>query len=219
MYDLIIFIDYDGTITTRDSLYGVLQLLVSREEFDIKHEALKNNETTLSKVLHEAIDNTPSTALTEIMDYIKTISLREGFDEFLLEMKKRDIPVVVLSGGLRPLVEAGMDSYQDLILDLYCVELDASDEYMKLYSPYDDGTELMKKTEVMGRYSYKKAICIGDSYSDMKMAMEGDIVFARDFLAEYLEKMDKFYYPWNDFFDIIDTINKIGQTENQPEIS
>ena len=43
---------------------------------------------------------------------------------------------------------------------------------------------------------------IGDSVTDLKMALAGDVVFARDRLAQYLGDRDVPYHPWENFGDI-----------------
>ena len=74
---------------------------------------------------------------------------------------------------------------------------------MHLISQYDDGNELLKKTDVMALYDYEYAIGIGDSFTDMNMAQAVDTIFARDVLAKYLEKQGKSYIPYEDFFDVV----------------
>ena len=215
MHNFIAFVDFDGTITTEDTLYGTLRMLVPEEEFNRKHEALRRNETTLSRVIHEAIERTPSSMLTDFLDYVETVKIREGFDDFLSAMSRLDIPVVILSGGLRPLVEAKLEGFRGKYRDLYCVDLDTDGPLMRLSSEYDDGVELMKKTRVMGRYSFGKSICIGDSYSDLRMALAGDIVFARDYLAQYLEDTGKAFRRWESFPEVTAEIERLAAGEDR----
>ena len=79
---------------------------------------------------------------------------------------------------------------------------------MKLISQYDDGNELLKKTDVMALYQYEHAIGIGDSFTDMKMSQAVDTVFARDLLAKYLDKLGKPYFPYETFYDVTEVIRE-----------
>ena len=76
----------------------------------------------------------------------------------------------------------------DELTDLHAVTLSTENDEMHLISQYDDGNELLKKTDVMALYDYEYAIGIGDSFTDMNMAQAVDTIFARDVLAKYLEK-------------------------------
>ncbi|MBR0599939.1 HAD-IB family phosphatase [Sinanaerobacter chloroacetimidivorans] len=206
MYDKIIFVDFDGTITTEDTLDGAMRLFVSKEEYDKKYREMIQGSITLSEALHLVFDNTPSSRFSEMMEYIHKVSTRDGFAEFLDEMKALGIPVVVISGGLRQLLEVKIGKYKEWFLGMHYVDLDISGDNMRLVSEYDDGKEVLKKTEIMAQYDYQTAICIGDSYTDINMAAASDVVFARDILADYLKKEGKPFISWNDFYDIIEAI-------------
>lgn len=213
MEKVIVFVDFDGTITSEETLVGALKIIVSDEEFQRKNKDLLNQKATISQVLHEAFEKTPSIKMAEIIDYVQTVSIRPGFEAFLDYLNERKIPMVVISGGLRQMLDAKIGQYKDRILNTHCVEVDTTHELMILKSDYDDGNELLKKTEIMKQYDYKMAICIGDSHTDIKIAMASDIVFARDFLADYLKAKEKPFYQWNDFFDIKNTLEKILEPE------
>ena len=186
MYDTIAFVDFDGTITMEDTLEGAIRLFASPEEFHSVKGKLVRGEMTLSQVVRYAFDGAPSSRLERMLDYVKGVALRPGFPEFLDEMDKREIPVVVISGGVRQFVELRLAPWRGRLLGVHAVDLDTSGPGMKLVSPYDDGNELLKKTDVMALYDYRHAIGIGDSFTDMKMSLAVDTIFARDVLAAYL---------------------------------
>jgi 2-hydroxy-3-keto-5-methylthiopentenyl-1-phosphate phosphatase len=52
------------------------------------------------------------------------------------------------------------------------------------------------------------SIFIGDGHSDSHGAREADIVYAKSFLAEYLENNSIKYFPFSDFFDIIKSFQR-----------
>jgi 2-hydroxy-3-keto-5-methylthiopentenyl-1-phosphate phosphatase len=60
----------------------------------------------------------------------------------------------------------------------------------------------------MQQYPATKTIAIGDSVTDINMALQADLVFARDRLVEYLETEGKAYLPWQDFRDVRDYLTK-----------
>ena len=206
MYDTIAFVDFDGTITMEDTLEGAIRLFASPEEFHSVKGKLVRGEMTLSQVVRYAFDGAPSSRLERMLDYVKGVALRPGFPEFLDEMDKRKIPVVVISGGVRQFVELRLAPWRGRLLGVHAVYLDTSGPGMKLVSPYDDGNELLKKTDVMALYDYRHAIGIGDSFTDMKMSLAVDTIFARDVLAAYLQKMGRQFLLYDTFFDVIEAV-------------
>ncbi|MBC8587589.1 HAD-IB family phosphatase [Paratissierella segnis] len=202
MYDKILFLDFDGTITSEETLEGSMRRTIEPKLYEEKHKEMLSGKLTLSQVLHMGFGTIPSSKLGEIMDYVKTVPIRKGFEELLDAMQQINIPVVVISGGLSPYVNEKLAPYKDKLLNIHSVDLDCNGPYMKLISDYEQDGEIMQKTLIMAEYDYNFAICAGDSYTDVRMAHEADLVFARDNLAVLLDKKGKHYEPWNDFHDI-----------------
>ena len=203
MYKKIVFIFFDGTITTEDTLVGAIFPFVDPKEVDEYNGKLEKGEMTLSQVVRYAYDGRPAEWLPKMLEYIDKVKIRPGFKEFLDKMKEMEIPVVVISGGVRQFSERKLTPYMDELTDLHAVTLSTENDEMHLISQYDDGNELLKKTDVMALYDYEYAIGIGDSFTDMNMAQAVDTIFARDVLAKYLEKQGKSYIPYEDFFDVV----------------
>jgi 2-hydroxy-3-keto-5-methylthiopentenyl-1-phosphate phosphatase len=209
VFSYIVFVDFDGTVTTEDTLVGALRRSVSEDEYRERYDDLLHGRTTLSRVLREAFEKTPSAKIAEFVEYVQTVPIREGFSDFLDAMRDLGIPVVILSGGLRPMIEKRIGVYRDRILDIHGVDVDTSGTFMRLISPHDDGVELLNKEAVMRKYEYRKSICIGDSHSDISMSRASDIVFARDFLAECMEKSGRDFFRWDSFNDVTDKLKGI----------
>ncbi len=206
MYQTIVFVDFDGTITMEDTLEGAIRLFAPEEKYSAMRQKLVDGQLTLSQVVRCAFDGAPPERLPAMLDYVDGVALRPGFPEFLDAMEKRHIPVVVISGGIRQFVERKLAPFRHRLLGLHAVDLDVSGPSMRLISPCDDGNELLKKTAVMELYSYGHAIGIGDSFTDRNMALAVDTVFARDELARYLQKLGRPYVPYESFFDVIQAV-------------
>lgn len=211
MCQTIAFVDFDGTIMAEDTLEGAIRLFASPEEYHRVRQKLVSGEMTLSQVVRYAFDGAPSPRLPRMLEYVDGVAMRPGFPEFLDEMAARDIPVVVISGGIRQFVERRLAPFRSRLHGLHAVDLDASGPAMRLISPYDDGNELLKKTDVMALYDYRHAIGIGDSFTDRNMALAVDTIFARDELARYLRELGRPYRPYEDFFDVIQTMRDIPE--------
>lgn len=203
MYETIVFVDFDGTITMEDTLVGAIRLFADPEEFRLYSRKLAQGEMTLSQVVRHAFDGAPSELLPRMLEYVKGVPLRPGFSDFLDEMEGRGIPVVVISGGVRQFVEQTLAPFRHRLLGLHAVDLDVSQPQMRLVSAYDNGDELLKKTDVMALYHYCRSVGIGDSFTDRNMSQAVDTIFARDVLAQYLQKRNIPYLPYEDFYDVI----------------
>lgn len=203
MYETIVFADFDGTITMEDTLVGAIRLFVDPAEFRLYSQKLAQGEMTLSQVVRRAFDGAPSELLPQMLEYIKSVPLRPGFSDFLDEMERRGIPVVVISGGVRQFVEQTLAPFRHRLLGLHAVDLDVSRPQMQLISAYDNGDELLKKTDVMALYDYHRSVGIGDSFTDRNMSQAVDTIFARDILAQYLQKCGLPYLPYENFYDVI----------------
>lgn len=202
MEKTIAFVDFDGTITMEDTLAGAMRKFIDPAEFALYSEKLARGEVTLSQVVRRAYDGAPSSLLPELLDYVRSVPLRPGFAEFLDTCEELDIPVVVISGGIRQFLEQKMGPYRDRLLGMHAVELDVSGPRMRLISEYDDGSELLKKTDVMALYPCSRSIGIGDSFTDRNMAQAVDTVFARDVLAQFLDRLGRPYIPYEDFYSV-----------------
>lgn len=203
MYKNIVFIDFDGTITTEDTLTGAIRPFVSESEFREYYNKLKSGEMTLSQVVRHAYDGRSAELIPQMLEYIDSVDIRTGFEVFLDRMKELDIPVVVISGGFRQFSERKLRPYMGKITSLHTAELTVEEERIRLVSQYEDDNELLNKIEVMELYDYEYSIGIGDSFTDKNMAQAVDLAFARDVLAEYLDEAGVSYLPYEDFFDVI----------------
>jgi len=65
----------------------------------------------------------------------------------------------------------------------------------------------------MNLFEAGQRIVIGDGVTDLNMARQGDIVFARDSLALFLKHMGVPYQEWSDFFDVINELKILWQNE------
>lgn len=207
MYERIIFIDFDGTITSEETLNEAMKMCVPPEMFKEGLGKMQSGQWTLRQAVTYAFDNISPDRMGDIMDYVKGVPIRDGFAKFLKEMKKADIPVVVISGGLKPYVEDKLKPFRDELLDVVSLDVDLSGPGIKLISPYEGETDVVEKTEVMKQYSYKTAICVGDGLTDVRMAKASDMVFARDILAQVLSKEKISFIPWKDFHDVLKGID------------
>ena len=203
-YDTMVFCDFDGTITTEETFVGTLMRLCEEKDLYEWFGKFQKGEITLRKCTETLFSLAPSCNWPKVEEYAKTVEIRPGFSEFLDRAKELGIPVVVISGGVRIMQEPILEPYMDRIEAFYSCDLDISGAYTVFTSRYANDTQNMDKVQIMDLYEYGKAIAIGDMGStDYQMAKNSDVVFARDELAEVLEKEGTPFHKWETFYDII----------------
>ncbi|MFN6540555.1 MAG: HAD-IB family phosphatase [Nostoc sp. EkiNYC01] len=203
----IVFCDFDGTITVEETFVAILKKFAPELSAKLLPE-MYAQRLTLREGVREILQSIPSSSYGEILEFTRKEATRPGFIELLDFLDFQGVPLVVVSGGLRGMVEIVLGATQQRIHAIHAVDVDTSDTLLKVRSDYEGETELVAKVQVMAEYPADEKIAIGDSITDLNMGLEASVVFARDRLAEYLNKYQKPYIPWNDFSDIRDYLAK-----------
>ncbi|MBE8966531.1 HAD-IB family phosphatase [Nostocales cyanobacterium LEGE 12452] len=203
----IVFCDFDGTITVDETFVAVLRKFAPVLSAKLLPE-MYAKRLTLREGVKEILQSIPSASYPEILEFTKPQLIRPGFIELLDFLEFQGVSLIVISGGLRGMVEVVLDEILHRIERIYAVDVDISSTYLKVNSEYEGNTELIAKVQVMDRYSADEKIAIGDSITDLNMGLQASVVFARSPLAEYLDEHQKPYIPWNDFFQIRDYLAK-----------
>ncbi|ACK68774.1 HAD-superfamily hydrolase, subfamily IB (PSPase-like) [Gloeothece citriformis PCC 7424] len=205
----IVFCDFDGTITAIETFVGMLKTFAPELSAQIMPQ-LYERKLTLREGVRTILESIPSSCYGDVLTYAQDKPIRPGLPELLDFLDSKNIPFVVISGGVKGMVETVLERHGLLkrVEGIWAVEIDTSQDYFQVHSPVEGETELVAKVEVMANYSAEKTIAIGDSVTDINMALKADLVFARDRLIDYMKIENKSYIPWTDFFDIKDYLVK-----------
>jgi len=203
-----IFCDFDGTITTEETFVGMLKTLTP----DLSKQLMPQmyaRQLTLRQGVRQLLESIPSVRYPEILDYANSQVIRPGLEELLDFLDAQDVPFIVVSGGLRCMVETVLSqagttgkSLRERVTAIYAVDLVLTGDFLQVHSEFEGDTELVSKVQVMAKHPAEEQIVIGDSVTDLNMALYAPVVFARDRLIQYLEEHQHPYLPWKDFFDI-----------------
>ncbi len=210
MMGRVVFCDFDGTITAQETFVAVLKEFAPELAAELIPQmyALK---VTLREGVRKILESIPSSRLPEIIEFSRTQPMREGLPELLDFLDSQDVPFVVVSGGLREMVEVVMGELGQRVRGIHAIALDTSGSHFRVLSPYEGDTELVDKVKVMEMYPGDGKIAIGDSVTDLNMAISVPVVFARDRLVQYLSDRNKSYIAWNDFFDVRDALKELWE--------
>ncbi len=197
----VVFCDFDGTITRQETLVVMLNRFAPEKmkEFGKK---IFQKQISLKEGVRGVVESIPSNHYKDMVRFIDDRKIREGFEELLVFLKDTNTPFIVISGGLKDSVERRLERYMEFIDGIYAPGIDTSGEFLKIVSAFEEDEELVAKVRVMELFSYHQSICIGDGATDYKMALHSNLVFARDRLADFLNKRQVRYVPWENFLDI-----------------
>ncbi len=204
----IIFCDFDGTITEKESFVALLKHFAPQLSAQLIPQ-MYARELTLREGVRQILESIPSSRYGEVLEFSRQESIRPGFTELLDFLEAEKVPLVVISGGLRGMVEVVLGELVQRVHAIHAVDIDISGEYFQVKSEFEGGTELVAKVQVMEKYPADEKIAIGDSLTDLNMALETPMVFARDRLAQYLDEHQKAYIPWNNFLEVRDYLAKL----------
>lgn len=201
----IVFCDFDGTITATETFVAVLKRFAPERSAELLPE-IYARRLTLREGVRQMMESIPSAEYFNIVDFTRPQAIRPGLSEFLHFLKQHEVPFVVVSGGLRGMVEAVLAPYLADVAAIHAMEADTREPYLRVWSPVEGEVELVDKVKVVQQYDVDEAIAIGDSITDLNLALYADVVFARDRLADYLDEAHKPYQHWHDFVDVRTTL-------------
>jgi 2-hydroxy-3-keto-5-methylthiopentenyl-1-phosphate phosphatase len=164
--------------------------------FDAAENRL-GRDLTLNEVIALEFESVRA-PLGEVVDWMReNVRVRPGFAELALEHR----PLIV-SSGFRELIEPILER-EGIELDLVANRLDPrGDGWRAVFRDAaicDVCGEPCKRADVagLGEFAY-----VGDGFSDRCVALAASRVFARDGLAEYLDRQGVAYERFDDFHGV-----------------
>lgn len=189
-------LDWDGTVTERDSLWMALEAFGDREIFQRVEEDLVRSARSFKEVM-ELEFATMRAPLDEVVAFLlEHVRVRPGFRE----LAERDRPLV-LSSGFEELILPVL-AREGVALEVRANRLEARPDGWSVRwrdpEPCERCGDLCKRRSLPpGPLAY-----VGDGYSDRCAALAADRVFARDGLADWLDGEGAAYERFADLHDV-----------------
>ena len=124
---------------------------------------------------------------------MKDLRLMKGAMETILELRKREIKLAIISGSLDIILEKVMPNYKELFDDVFLSHL-IFDEEGKLIDAKVTEYDMMQKADALRKIvkrekiSLKETVFIGDHYNDVEIAKIAGLSIAFDCKDETLRK-------------------------------
>ena len=179
-------LDWDGTVTERDTLVAVVMRFGDRAVLD-RMESDAGRTITQHEVIAREVETLDAT-LEEMIGYLlETVRVRPGFRELIEPVLAREgIELDVRANRLDPTPTGGWQArFSDTRPCPVCGEA------CKRATVLDGGVPVT---------------FVGDGISDCCAALGADRTFARDWLAGWLDEQGAPYEPWVDFDELARTI-------------
>jgi 2-hydroxy-3-keto-5-methylthiopentenyl-1-phosphate phosphatase len=189
-------LDWDGTVTERDSLWMVLDAFGDPEVFASVEGALAEGRLSFREVMELEFASVTA-PLGEVVAFLeREASIRPGFAELAREQAP-----LVLSSGFHELIEPLL-ARERVELDVRANRLETgADGWRVLWRDPEPcpvcGDLCKRRTLPSGPLAYA-----GDGYSDRCAALAADRVFARAGLADWLAREGVAFEPFGDLHDV-----------------
>ena len=207
---IVVFSDFDGTITEKDVILMIMEEFAPPEWLEIKDKILHKRSITLKDGVEKLFNLINSESKDKLITYVtKNVKIRTGFKDFLDFCNFNKMVFKVVSGGLNFFIEPLLESHKDS-LEIICNDADFNSERIKInykYLPKNCnlcGNCGCCKIEIIEQYPKEKykRVLIGDSLTDLAASKVVDLVYARSHLIEYLRQENISYIPFENFYDI-----------------
>jgi len=193
---LYLILDWDGTVTVRDTLWMLLERFGDREVFERMESAL--GRTLSHREVMEAEMATITAPLEEAVAFLlERAEVRPGFAELATRFRP-----LVLSSSFHETIEPIL-AREGVDVRLVANRVDARPDGWRVLwtddAPCPECGELCKRRSLP---SGDSLVYVGDGYSDRCAALAAGRVFARGDLARYLASRGRPFEPFDDFDDV-----------------
>jgi len=214
----VVFCDFDGTITLKDTTDAILQRYA-----DPRWEAVERDWLDGKFGSEECLRRQMSLVRAgrkDIVSLLDTMEIDPRFAEFARLCEREEIPLHVVSDGFDFVIDhvmtrAGFGHLKHFANTLIFRENGLDTAFSN--SKPDCDTCATCKVGLMNRLARAEdtAVVIGDGFSDHYIAQCADILFAKHKLRTFCESNRVPFHPFETFGDIIDTMTNIIQSEEE----
>ncbi|KAI6097230.1 HAD-like domain-containing protein [Pisolithus sp. B1] len=224
----VVLSDWDGTITNYDSNdYMTDNLGYGKEKRREGNLDILSGKTTFRDEFRRMLESVSANGhtLDECKEVLKqNIKLDPGFRDFYRYCKSKDIPVVIVSSGMEPIIRAVLSA---LVTPEEAAEIDIISNDVDVHV---DGTWSIKYRHPTSGYGHDKSQAIlpyrtlpkpptlfffGDGVSDMSAARHADVLFVKqkndgeNDLAAYCKREGIPHILFSDFGAALKTVRAI----------
>lgn len=199
-----IICDFDGTVTPVDTTDLILSRFASPQWEEVERQwvsgLISSRECMYRQVKMMSADK------ESFNNFIDTIPITPGFEEFVSFGENLRIRLRIVSDGLDYVIQRVLAAHQIRNIGVTANRLLFTNGGFELAFPFSKsycGSGVCK-CSAADASPYRGTILIGDGRSDLCLAGQADFVFARRGkpLEQYCQDKNKPYVGYNDFYEI-----------------
>ena len=209
MSRLFIACDFDGTITTRDTLHVIVEAYGEPLLWEEIEPRLRRGEITIEDAMEQEFASVRATP-GEVRELVmREVSIREGFADLVGWARERGHALLVISSGFRSVIDAilgdaGLGHLEVRANDAAFSPAGTRIAWSERGEPCQVCHRRCKRHDLIARMAPDDALVyIGDGVSDRCASLMADRVFARAGLAEYLRDEGVPHVVFDDFTDVL----------------
>ncbi|HEY3374386.1 MAG TPA: MtnX-like HAD-IB family phosphatase [Candidatus Aquicultor sp.] len=211
--NIIIFCDFDGTISTKDVSDSIFTKWLGTRWADIDREY--HNGSMSMVELYRRCWALVDASEGEILEFVDAVGIDPHFAEFVQASRQAGIPVYLVSDGFDYYIERIMDRHGLSHLAHHSNHLRFDNGVMVIefnnQHPECDRCANCKKSVIDAkREGADFVIYIGDGNSDRCAAEHADLVFAKHRLREHCDEQGIPYIPYQNFNEVMDYLKQQG---------
>jgi len=196
--------DFDGTITTRDTIVYVTEQFGAGEDFRTRVvNDIKSGAISVFQGISMELETVKISWEDAVDSLHKNVFLDPGFEDFVKWSKEESCPMTILSSGMTPVVELYTGH---LGIPIYAHKLKVSPNGWKF-----EVEESHRKESVLETIGKKGPIVyIGDGTSDLAAIPYCELLFARRgrYLETYCRDRNIPFIPFSDFHEVKTALGK-----------
>jgi 2-hydroxy-3-keto-5-methylthiopentenyl-1-phosphate phosphatase len=204
---LLIACDFDGTITTRDTLHVIVEAFGTRGVWAALEPRLRSGEMSVEQAMSEQFATVRATPQEVAALVRRDAPVREGFVEWVRWCRAEGHHLVVLSAGFRSVIEpvlaeAGVGDLEVVANDARFSRAGCELVWAERGERCGICDRMCKRWALNRRWTGQRLVYLGDGISDRCAARMADVVFARAGLAEHLAEEGVPFTPLHDFVQV-----------------
>ncbi|KAH3687757.1 hypothetical protein WICPIJ_001254 [Wickerhamomyces pijperi] len=221
----IVFTDFDGTVTLQDSNdYITDHLGFGYDARKVLNDKILSGELSFSAAFSEMLESihAPFEECTDLL--LKVIQLDPGFKKTYEWCLEQDIPIIVVSSGMQPIIEVllvkllGQDALKNIEIVSNHTKINEDGSWEIIYrdeTPFghDKSRAIIPYREARAQSGNKSQILFycGDGVSDLSAAKETDLLFAKrgKDLVTYCKRENVTFKQFDSFEDILKSIQDV----------
>ncbi len=191
-----VFSDFDGTITTRDTIVFLTEKHGRGPQFRNQMlNEIKTGRMTVFEVIERELETVTLSWPEARESLLRNIEIDPSFAPFVKWSRSVRLPLSVVSSGLEPTVRVFVGDYG---LPIHAHPVECALEGWR----YRVRESSLKSVVLSLAKKEGKVVYIGDGTSDVDAIPFADVLFAKSYLGEYCRRNNVPYEPFQTFSDV-----------------